>query len=188
MAGETATPTAPAPAATPPAPAATPPAAPPPANTEPEGLGEAGLKALRAERARAEKAEREAAALTAERDELKSRTQTEAEKAIEAARKEGKAEAELAANRRIAKSEVRAAAAGKVADQDDAVTLLGDLDRFIVKGEVDSKAISAAIDELVKAKPYLAPAGRAKALPGGGATQATGVSLNDDIRRRAGRG
>lgn len=126
--------------------------------------------------------------LETERDALKARSQTDAEKAIDAAKKEGATEATTAANKRIVRSEIRAAAGGKVSDPEDAAALLGDLDRFIVKGEVDSKAISAAIDELVKAKPYLAPAGKAKPLPGGGANQSSGFSINDDIRARAGRG
>lgn len=150
----------------------------------PADLGEAGRKALRAERDARAQAERERDALTAERDELKAKTQTEQEKALEDARKAGAAEANLAANRRIVKSELRAACAGKVTDPEDAVALLGDLDRFIVKGEPDLKAISSAIDDLVKAKPYLAAAGKAKPLPGGGATQSSGLSLNDDIRRK----
>lgn len=150
----------------------------------PADLGEAGRKALRAERDARAQAERERDALAAERDELKAKTQTEQEKALEDAKKAGAAEATLAANRRIVKSELRAACAGKVTDPDDAVALLGDLDRFIVKGEPDVKAISSAIDELVKAKPYLAAAGKAKPLPGGGATQSSGFSINDDIRRK----
>lgn len=150
----------------------------------PPDLGENGRKALKAERDARAKAERERDAAAAERDELKTRTQSAEEKALDAAKKEGAAEATTAANRRIVKSEIRAAAAGKVSDPEDAAHLLGDLDRFIVKDEVDSKAISAAIADLVKAKPYLAPAGRAKPLPGGGATQNSGVSFNDEIRRR----
>lgn len=162
----------------------------PPAGTKPETdpleaeLGPAGMKALRAERAAREAAERDRDKLTTERDELKAKTQSEAEKAIEAAKKEGREEATLEANRRIAKSEVRAAAGGKVADVDDAVTLLGDLDRFIVKGEVDSKAIATAIETLVKDKPYLAPVGKARPLPGGGATQTSGSTFNDAIRSK----
>jgi len=62
--------------------------------------------------------------------------------------------------------------------------LLGDLDRFIVKGEVDTKAISSAIDDLVKAKPYLAPAGKARPLPGGAATATPGSGFNEELRRR----
>lgn len=183
MATDTNPPTPTPPAPTPPAP----PAAPPPAKPDPEAeLGEAGLKALRAERARAEKAERDLATLTAERDDLKSKTQTDSEKAIDAARKEGRAEAELTANRRIVRSEIRAIAGGKVSDPEDAAALLGDLDRFITaKGDVDLKAISSAIDELVRQKPYLtANGGRTRALPGGGATQSSGSSINDAIRQK----
>ncbi len=164
--------------------ATTPPPKPDPKNEDPEGLGEAGLRALRAERQRADAAERARLAAEAERDELRSKNQTAEEKAIEAAKKAGRDEATLDANRRIARSEIRAAAGGKLQDPEDAATLLGDLDRFIVKGEVDSKAITSAIDELVKAKPYLAAAGKARPLPGGGATQSSGTSFNDTLRRR----
>lgn len=149
-----------------------------------EQLGPAGVKALREEREARAKAERERDAITAERDKLKAQHQSAEEKALEAAKQSGVEEATLAANRRIVKSEVRAAAAGKVSDPEDAAALLGDLDRFIVKGEVDSKAVSSAIDDLVKAKPYLAAAGKAKPLPGGGATQTTGSSFNDELRKR----
>lgn len=181
MAGETATPPAPAaPAAgDPPAPAAG--AAAPAAGGEGAGSARAVLADLADERNKRQAAE-------AERDALKAKHQTETEKAIDAARKEGESTATLAANKRIVRSEIKGLAGGKVSDPEDVAALLGDLDRFIVKGEVDSKAISTAIDELVKAKPYLAPPGRARPLPGGGATQPSGVSLNDDIRRRAGRG
>lgn len=156
----------------------------PPAKPDDAELGEAGIKALRAERAARERAERERDAAATERDELKARTQTDDEKKIEAAKKEGHATATVEANRRIVKSEVRAAAAAKVSDPEDAAALLGDLDRFIVKGEVDTKAISSAIDDLVKAKPYLAPAGKARPLPGGAATANSGTTFNDEIRRR----
>ena len=169
----------------PPATGATPP--PPakdPKNEDPEGLGEAGLKALRAERNRADAAERARLAAEAERDELRAKNQTAEEKAIADAKKEGHAEATLDANRRITRSEIRAAAGGKLQDPEDAAAMLGDLDRFIVKGEVDSKAITSAIDELVKAKPYLAAAGKARPLPGGGATQSSGTSFNDTLRRK----
>lgn len=157
---------------------------PDPKNEDPEGLGEAGLKALRAERNRADAAERARLAAEAERDELRTKNQTAEEKAIEAAKKAGRDEATLEANRRIARSEIKAAAGGKLQDAEDAASFLGDIDRFIVKGEVDSKAITSAIDELVKAKPYLAAAGKARPLPGGGATQSSGSSFNDTIRRK----
>lgn len=130
-------------------------------------------------------------ALEAELEAEKSKHKTEHEKALDEAKKAGAAEAELAANRRIVRSEVKAAAGGKVSDPEDAAALLGDLDRFIVKGEVDTKAIAAAIDELVKSKPYLAASSGKKpaALPGGGKDQAaSGSSFNDEIRRRIHRG
>ena len=55
---------------------------------------------------------------------------------------------------------MRAAAGTKLADPGDAGRLL-DLDQFKVdvNGDVDAKAISSAIDDLLKAKPYLAAAG-----------------------------
>ena len=129
--------------------------------------------------------------LETELEELRKKTMTDAEKAVAEAKEEGKKEATLEANRRIVASEVKAAAGGKLSDPGDAAALLGDLDRFIVKGEVDTKAIAAAIDELVKAKPYLAAgaAKKAAALPGGGKSEAaSGSSFNDELRRRIHRG
>lgn len=95
----------------------------------------------------------------AEFDKLAEQQKTEAEKAVEAARKEGRSEALKAANDRLLKAEIRAVAAGKLADPADAVRLL-DLSAFTVgdDGEIDGKAIAAAIDQLVKDKPYLAAA------------------------------
>ncbi len=69
---------------------------------------------------------------------------------------------------RIVGTEVKAAAGGKLADPNDAVRLL-DLDAFEVddNGEVDSKAINKAIEDLGKEKPYLL----AKQRPRGDADQ-----------------
>jgi hypothetical protein len=124
-------------------------------------------------------------------DDLKAKHLTEHEKAVEAARKEGRDEVLSTVNARVVKAEIRAAAAGKVQDVDDVEALLGDLTRFVdSKNEVKTKEISSAIDELVKAKPYLAAtatAGRPKALQGGAATASSGVSINDAIRQAAGR-
>lgn len=163
---------------------ATPPATPPAEESEGAGSHRKVLAELADERKARQK-------LADEIAELKAKHQSAEEKAIEAARKEGRSEVLAEVNGRVVKSEIRAAAAGKVSDPEDAVTLLGDLGRFIVKDEVDTNAISKAIDELVKAKPYLAPATvapKAKPLPGGGATPSSGVSINDAIRRQAGRG
>lgn len=191
MAGE-ATGAAPAagdpPAGTDPKATGAPPATPPATGTEGEEGAGSHRKVL-AELADERKARQK---LEADLASMKEKHQTEAEKAIEAAKRSGRDEALAEVNGRVVRSEVRAAAAGKVSDPEDAVTLLGDLDRFVVKGEVDTKAITSAIDELVKAKPYLAPANgagtRPKPLPGGGATSSSGTSINDVIRQKAGRG
>lgn len=168
---------------------AKPPATPPAAKEGEEGEGAGSLRKVLAELADERKARQK---FEAELTDLKAKHQSAEEKAIEAAKKAGRDEVLAEVNGKLVRSEIRAAAAGKVSDPEDAVTLLGDLDRFVVKGEVDTKAISTAIDELVKAKPYLAPANgagtRPKPLPGGGATQSTGISINDAIRQKVGRG
>jgi hypothetical protein len=71
-----------------------------------------------------------------------------------------KDEALGAANQRILKAEVRAAAAGKLNDPADALRYL-DLSEFEVgsDGEVDSAAVTAAIETLISTKPYLAAQG-----------------------------
>ena len=83
---------------------------------------------------------------------------SDAEKAVVAAKAEGRTEALAAANERLVKAEVRIAAAGKLADPADAVRFL-DLADFKVDddGNVDAKSIGKAIDQLLKDKPYLAP-------------------------------
>lgn len=70
------------------------------------------------------------------------------------------AEALAKANGRILKAEVRAAAAGKLHDPADALRHL-DLSDFEVgdDGEVDTAAVTEAIEALVKSKPYLAAQG-----------------------------
>lgn len=71
-----------------------------------------------------------------------------------------KDEALSAANQRILKAEVRAAAAGKLNDPQDALRFL-DLSGFEVgpDGDVDGETVAAAIDDLLKNKPYLAAQG-----------------------------
>ncbi len=67
------------------------------------------------------------------------------------------------ADRRIVRSEIKAAAKGVLADPTDALTFLGDqLDNFKVdeNGEVDSKAITAALEDLLTRKPHLAASKR----------------------------
>lgn len=162
----------------------------PPSTPDPDAdLGPAGIKALQTERAAREKAEKAARDAQAALDKIKQSTQTEQEKAIEQAKNEGRSEATSALVDKLTRTEIRVAASGKLADPDDAPAFLGDLSRFVGKdGEVDTKAITSAIDDLLKAKPYLAAKGRAGSLPGGGKNPPAGVSINDDIRARMRRG
>lgn len=127
-----------------------------------DGLGDAGKKAITEERKARATAERDAKAARDELDQLKKTYQTDQEKALDAAKTEGRNEALSTANQRIVRAEVKAVASGKTIDPDAVVALL-DLSQFKVddNGDVDAKAISSAIDELLKEKPYLT--GKAKA-------------------------
>lgn len=137
-----------------------------------EPLGPAGMKALEAEkdkRRKAQSALRPWSALARELG-VKSPEEVKALLAgktgdgdgqdVDKVRREALAEATRQANDRIIRSEVKAAAAGKLADPADAIRLL-DLTQFEVgdDGEVDEDAITEAIDDLVKKKPYLAAQG-----------------------------
>lgn len=128
-----------------------------------DGLGDAGKKALAAERAAAKAAEKRAKAAEAERT-----------------------EALATANVRLVRAEVKAAAGGVLQDPEDAVRLL-DLTEFEVNddGEVDTKAITAAVRRLAESKPYLAVGAKPTALPGGGAMPSKGSSMDDLIRKAA---
>jgi hypothetical protein len=126
-----------------------------------KALGDAGKKALDAMKAKWKAAEtraneRDAAAAT-----LQAKLDgKEAEHAADQAKREAELAALAKANDRIRKSEVKAAAKGVLADPQDAYKFL-DLDSFDVSddGEVDEDAIKAALDDLVKNKPYLAAQG-----------------------------
>lgn len=154
-----------------------------------ETLGAEGVKALEAFKARARAAEKSAKDAQSELERLRQAAMSDTEKAVATAKAEGRKEALAEVTSRLVRAEVKAAAAGKVADPDDVAALLGDLNAYVKDdGEVDSKSLASAIDALVKAKPYLAAAGAKPApLPGGGAKPTTGFSVNDEIRRMAGR-
>lgn len=154
-----------------------------------DDLAEAGRRALDAERKARREADKQLKAATAELEKLRQQTMTDTERAIAEAKAQGRQEALIEATGRLVRAEVRAAAGGKLADPDDAAMLLGDLSEFVSSnGDVDSKAISKAIDELVKQKPYLAPQGTKPApLPGGGATPSNGFDMDGWIRQSAGR-
>lgn len=120
-------------------------------------LGDAGKRALEAERNTRRAAEKRTRDLETELARLREGSMSEQEKAVEQARREAKAEASTAFNVRLVQAEVRAVAAGKLTDPEDAIRFL-DLDGFAVDddGKVDKKAVTKALDDLVKAKPYLA--------------------------------
>ncbi|MEU7787670.1 hypothetical protein [Amycolatopsis sp. NPDC049159] len=150
------------PAAPPAPPAATPPAP----NGQPAGqgatpeppdepLGEAGQRALAAERQFRAEAEARAKAAEEERDALKAATQTDQEKAVEAARAEGRAEG----NQRLIRAvvEAKAAAAGFHDPADAAVQLHNRLAEVKVTkdGDVDQTKVTELVAELAQAKAYL---------------------------------
>lgn len=181
----------PDPAATPPAPAPAPGGAKPPVTdpkADPDALGPAGEKALAEERAARKIAEKAAKDSAAELDKLRKESMSETEKAIATARDEARKEAIGGMAAKLLRSDIRAAAGAKLADPDDAVahlSMAGDLNRFLSDdGEVDNKAVASAIDDLLKAKPYLAAQAKPGALPGGGAKPANGSSGSDWLREQ----
>lgn len=135
------------------------------ASTETEGqeaLGDAGKKALDAMKAKWKEAETTAKAAEQARAELQAKLDgKEAEYKATQERAELEKAALNKANDRIRRSEVKAAAKGVLADPQDAYKFL-DLDSFEVDddGNVDESAISTAIANLVKEKPYLAAQGK----------------------------
>lgn len=136
-----------APAATPVnAPAVTPAAPAAPADDVPgaDALGDAGKRAL---------------------DSMKANWHSERDqrKALEAriAELESAPKVDPRVDKRIVRTEIKAAAKGVLADPTDALTFL-DLDAFKVTedGEVDVKAITAALEDLLTRKPHLAASKR----------------------------
>ncbi len=118
-------------------------------------------------------------------------TETEKLKAEkEEAEKKGKAAME-AANQRLVKAEVKAAAAEMGLVDADAAYALLDKDSIEVTENGDVKGIKKALEDLVKAKPWLKKADGGGTVgggsnPAGGGGGAGGKSMNDFIRRAAG--
>lgn len=133
-----------------------------PATGDEAALGDAGKRALDAMKAKWKAAEAEAKAI---RDELAAAKaaaegrEAEHTAALEAQRV--KDEALAAANTKIAKANLRAAAAGKLADPADALTFI-DVSSFEVDddGNTNEAALTAAINDLIESKPYLAAQGK----------------------------
>lgn len=128
--------------------------------------------------------------LEKELDDFRKANMTETERRLEEVRAEERKNALSLVNDRIIRAEVRAVAGGKLADPMDAVRLL-DLSKFEVDndGNVDAGKISKAIDELLKAKPYLGGNKQPGRLPGADAGKAPvgATSMNDLIRSALGR-
>jgi hypothetical protein len=154
-----------------PEPEAPPPEPDPAADTD-EPLGEGGKRALTAERTARKAAEDREKALQAQLEELQQAQMSEQEKAVAEARRAGETEATAKVQRRIFTAEAKVAASGKVqdptlfADPDVALKLLGFNEVPVdAAGDIDSEAISKAIDKLTQDRPYLAANG-AKPSPG----------------------
>lgn len=155
---------------------------------DPKDNGAGDKKAILADLAK-ERDRRQAA--EQELNQFREAQKTEYQKAIDQAKAETKAEVEGTSRERVLKAEIKAAAAGRLADPKDAIRLL-DLSKIKINddGEVDSDAVSTAIEELIDAKPYLAINERSPRGSADGGPRGTGVgdfSMNDLIRRSAGR-
>ncbi|WAL73105.1 hypothetical protein OU787_17290 [Kitasatospora sp. YST-16] len=123
--------------------------------TKPEEKPDETADALQAEKDARAAAEKEAADLKAENARL--RRSNAATKGTDLDEIRSEVRAEFVGQ--LVRAEVRAAASGRLADPADALALL-DLEKLTPeKGEPDPAAIKAALDELLTAKPYLAPAG-----------------------------
>jgi hypothetical protein len=149
-----------------------------------DGLGDAGKAAIQAERAAATEANRLRAAAEAERerlqkelDALKGQTQTEQEKAIEAARKEARTQVLGEVGRSLVSSAIEAAASvAKFFDPADAAVLLSSRVAEVTVSElgvVDKAKVADLVKELAESKPHLVQSGSgAMPLPGQGTPSA----------------
>ncbi|MFE2409850.1 hypothetical protein ACFXDE_16055 [Kitasatospora sp. NPDC059408] len=121
--------------------------------TKPEEKPDDTADTLKAEKDARAAAEKEAADLKAENARLRRANAATKGTDLDEIRSEMRAEFVG----QLVRAEVRAAASGRLADPADALALL-DLEKLTPeKGEPDAAAIKAALDELLTAKPYLAP-------------------------------
>ena len=159
-----------------PEPAPEPPTPEPPAPEADEPLGEPGKRALDAERAAHKEAKRQLREMETQLEEARLAQMSEQEKAVAEARKAGELDATSKVQTRLFAAETKVAAAGKLADPslladpDVALKLLG-LDQIPVTpdGDIDSEAISQAIDTLVEGRPFLGLSGATPKPPPGSA-------------------
>ena len=146
-------------------------------------LGEPGQKALNAmkEELKSARADlRTARTAEAELQELREANQTESEKALEAARAEGDQSARTEMGSQLLTARVELAIlksedARKLADPSDALVFIDVGDVVDKDGAVKVKALTAAIDALIEAKPHLAASTsqRVPKVPGGPRTPGT---------------
>lgn len=122
-----------------------------------ETLGDAGKAAIKAEREQrkaAEKSASEAAAKLAEREAEIARLRRSNAAVRDVDLDALRAEIQGEFSGRLAETAIRAEAKGRLADPADALLYIRAADHL----DSDEAAISAAIDELLKSKPYLAAA------------------------------
>ncbi|OQO89923.1 hypothetical protein B1813_18970 [Saccharomonospora piscinae] len=141
------------------------------AQDDPEGadqLGDAGKKALDAMKRERQEAKAETRELRKQLEQLQQqmadKDKTPDEQAIEAARRDAAAEERARAHGQLKRLAIKAEAAGKLHDPADALAHL-DLDSIEIDddGNVDESAVTEAIADLLKSKPYLAAQGGPKA-------------------------
>jgi predicted Zn-dependent protease len=118
-------------------------------------------------------------------DELQEASKSEVEKAADRARQAEERASGLV--QRAVRAEVRALAAEKFADPSDAAAFLN-LGEFVDEGgDIDSKGIEKALDDLLKAKPHLGkPSGPPSFDAGGRTTAGAPKDMNSLIRQAAG--
>lgn len=178
-------------------PAAGQPTAPPPPATSddyPEGLGDAGKRAIDRMKAERDSALDSAKAAVRERDELKARTQTESERALDEAKKSGASEVTERFHVQIRRAEVRSALTGAGINA-SVLDLAAKADEFAalkVSDDGEVAGLDAAVEAFKRARPDLFTA-KATPRPGDsglgprGTPAAGGPDLNSWIRKEAGR-
>jgi hypothetical protein len=156
----------------------------PTTETQPNESPDDLVSKLRSKTQESTKYQKRAQKAESELEKLRTAQLSEQEKLVVAARQEGLTEGMSKANQRLVRAEVIATAAGKVADPGDVFAILtadGTIAGIEIDddGNVDTKAITKAVDDLVKAKPHLASQ-TAPRDPDFGARSPTSPQMNAD--------
>lgn len=146
----------------------------------PQGDDLTGLKtALETERTQRKEFEKELKALRAAEEKRAQESMTETEKAIAQAKAEGMAETARSFGARLAHAELKAEAASKGVDLSEVGDLIDVSKLLDEEGEVDTKAVKAAVARFAKLAPTIpGPSGG----DFGGAPQQQPASLDAQIR------